>query len=57
MLCWGRSLRLDASVTKQPMQTFIILSRLPPGCLQPPRSLEELERQVADPEAGGADCA
>jgi uncharacterized protein with GYD domain len=30
------------------MQTFIMLTRLTPGSLQSPRSLEELERQVAE---------
>ncbi len=36
------------------MQTFITLTRLTPGSLQSPRSLEELERQVADHVRG--DC-
>jgi len=36
------------------MQTFIMLTRLTPGSLQSPRSLEELERQVADHIRG--DC-
>lgn len=30
------------------MQTFIMLTRLDPGSLQSPRSLEELERRVVD---------
>ena len=30
------------------MQTFIMLTRLTPGSLQSPRSLEELERRVVD---------
>ncbi len=36
------------------MQTFIMLTRLTPGSLQSPRSLEELERQVAEHIRG--DC-
>ncbi len=36
------------------MQTFIMLTRLTPGSLQSPRSLEDLERQVADHIRG--DC-
>lgn len=30
------------------MQTFIMLTRLTPGSLQSPQSLEQLERQVVD---------
>lgn len=30
------------------MPTFVMLTRLTPGSLQSPRSLEELERQVAE---------
>ncbi len=36
------------------MQTFIMLTRLTPGSLQSPRSLEELERRVTDHIRG--DC-